>query len=400
MRPRPRRSSLRRVLGLVLGGLVGLPPTALRAEATPPPVPWENGERLVFTLEESGQRAPVGFAVSSIEETGEAPAKRWRIRFRVWLGRSALSLVEVDQESFLPIYSFYRSQTLGEVEAHYGNGGVSIEHHLEREQGQLRRWDRTHTIYQSFYLMRQFPLREGYQKEIYVVNSRKPLDQEPTVMRLTDFDRLNTPLGRVDCYQVDAIMDGARRSFWLGTDERRLLYRVEEETGLAMELLRVESPDPDGWKTVRGDVAPYTLEVPDDWCAFPHPGKKPLPDQDRLVFLLPEAEGEFSMTRHPRFGDLDAVVEGSIRWLEGNKHRFALEADSLQAISGPGWSGEAFRGAYDEAGERHGLYHAILQSDEGLYLFTGSGPVEGFSTLVDSFRRIVDSMRVSAPAGE
>lgn len=360
------------------------------------PVPWLDGERLHFQIQENSKGPVVGNAIFTITKGLVDTNPVWRIRFQVISDQSAMSIVTVDQKQFLPVYSLYRSDTLGEVEAEYKNGGVSIEHRLKRDSKHYRQSGRTYDFYQSCYLMRQFPIEDGFQRRVYVVNSRQPMKQIPTVMRIVSIETIMTPMGRVKCYRVDSKMDDSRRSFWFGVDDRRLLYRMEEESGAVLQLTAVTSSRNNQQNRFKSEKFGYSLELPDDWFAFVRGGTSGRSPREYVVFMLPDMQGEFSLIRHQKFGEIDAVVKGSIEWLSSNREHFRLQTDTEVSFQANGIEGISFRGEYIHENATYGIYNAVLAEQDGLYIFTGNGRIDGFSKLVETFGDIVNSMRFDA----
>ena len=355
-------------------------------------VPWVDGERLHFSIQEKKRGSIIGDAVFTITERRDDIEPIWRIQCDVMLDQHAVSIVEVDQERFLPVYSFYRSNVIGEVEAEYGDGGVSIERRLKHDRRRYKQSDRTYDIQQSCYLMRQFPVEVGYQSEIYTVNSKSPMKQIPTVMQVVDIRSLTTPMGKVRCYRVDVRMEDSLRSFWFGTDERRLLYRIEERSGTVLQLVGVDRLGEIDQKVFKSEKFGYQLTVPDDCFAFVRDSRSSVAGREYVVFMLPDFMGEFSMIRHHKFGELEEVLKGSIQWLVDNKQDFRFQPQSRRDFEVNGYTGVSYEGEYVSEDKPSRIYNAILEKGESLYIFTASGPIESFDRLVPLFDRIVKSM--------
>ena len=355
-------------------------------------VPWSDGERMHFGIQEKKRGPIIGDAIFTITEASRNDEPAWKIRIDVIMDQQAVSIVEVDQERFLPVYSSYKSNVVGEVEAEYGNGGVSIEHRLKNDSRRYKQSDRTYDIHQSCYLMRQFPIDVGYQREMYTVNSKRPVKQVPTVMQIVDIETIKTPMGAVKCYRVDVRMGDSLSSFWIGADERRLLYRIEERSGTVLQLLGVDQLGASESKTFRSEKFGYSLTMPDDCFAFIRDGRSSVAEREYVVFLLPEIAGEFSMIRHHKFGEIEEVLKGSIQWLTDNKQDFHFDKTSRVDFHTNGFSGTCFEGDYQTEDGRYGIYNAILEKRDGLYIFTGSAPMDTYETIVPLFDRIVKSI--------
>ena len=355
-------------------------------------VPWTNGERLHFGIQEKKRGPIIGDAIFTITEATRNDEPVWRIRIDVIMDQQAVSIVEVDKERFLPVYSFYKSNVVGEVEAEYGNGGVSIEHRLKNDSRRYKQSERTYDIHQSCYLMRQFPIDVDYQREMYTVNSKRPVKQVPTVMQIVDIETIKTPMGPVKCYRVDVRMGDNLSSFWFGTDDRRLLYRIEERSGTVLQLLGVDQVGVSEDKTFRSEKFGYSLTMPDNCFAFIRDGRSSVAEREYVVFLLPEITGEFSMIRHHKFGELEEVLKGSIQWLTDNKQDFHFDKTSRVNFEVDGFTVVSFEGDYQSENGRYGIYNAILEKGDSLYIFTGSAPMDAYRTLVPLFERIVKSM--------
>ena len=378
------------ILGFLIVGIFSA--SVYAADDEQKQVPWVDGERLHFSIQENKRGPIIGDALFTITERHNDQEPIWRIQCDVMLDQHAVSIVEVDQERFLPVYSLYRSNRVGEVEAEYGNGGVSIERRLKNDRRRYKQSERTYDIQQSCYLMRQFPIEIDYQSEVYTVNSKSPMKQIPTVMQIVEIKSLKTPMGTVECYRVDVRMEDSLRSFWFGTDERRLLYRIEERSGTVLQLVGVDRLGDADQKVFRSGKFGYKLTIPDDCFAFVRDSRTSVAGRDYVVFMLPDFMGEFSMIRHHKFGELEEVLKGSIQWLADNKQDFRFQPLSRKDFEVNGYLGISYEGEYVAEDKPYRIYNAILEKGESLYIFTGSGPAESFEDLIPLFDRIVKSM--------
>jgi hypothetical protein len=356
--------------------------------------PWENGESMVFSIRSASDRSIKGYAVLSVRDIERDGRDFWRIRFQVLSDPSALSIVDIDKDEFLPAYSLYQSKKLGEVEAKYQNDGVEVERRLKEYRGSLQRVSQTYDVVQSVYLMRLFPITLGYQKRVYVVNAMQPTKQIPTLFRVDEIKEIDTVDGRKLCYRVSASLDEEHYRFWISADEKRTLYKLQNRPGIILELSSISNVATESRVEYTSEQHGFQFDVKDEWFAFRKTGVPGMESREQVLFMLPDPDCDFSLIRHPRFGELQAVVDGSINWLKNNRKHFKLDGTSMRNFTLGELRGHRFEGTFEEDDERYRVYHAILADDQGLYIFTGDGPDQQMRAFVDGMDEIVGSMKL------
>lgn len=332
--------------------------------------PWESGEELVFRISEKVDHRILGYAVSSIQESREESELLWRIEFRAMLNEISHSIVDVNQKDFLPVYSKFYSPSMGEIESSYEDGGVSVNRRPGQDRVPLSSRENTYSIYQSFYLLRELPVEKNYQTELYMVNPRKPGNQVPAVMKIVEMEHLDTPLGRVFCYRVDALIDDQRRSFWFGTDVHRYLYRVEDESGLTLELIDIRNGMDQAQVVPFGKDENYSLVLESGWYVFPKPSPKGLLQTHSWVILSTHADADISISQYDKFGELSDVVAASEAWLSKNKKRFKVLESSRITEEFEEFAVQSFIGTYKDGRRERSLLNCVIQSDLHLFILT------------------------------
>jgi len=352
--------------------------------------PWGESECLQYAVYEKVGGEQVGAAVFSIHATEREGQNLWKIRLETLLDQPAITVVDVDRESFLPVYSYYSSDALGEIEANYRGDGVSVERRLHPNSKQLKQKGSTYDLYQSCYLMRLFPLEEGYQRRIFITNSKLPVEQSPATFRIVNIETLKTRSGeRIPCYRVDVKIDEIRSSFWISTDEKRWLYRIVDDSGVSFELI---PPDHQSHGFFQSDQYGYCFQMPEDWLAFVEQ-KKRGPDQEQVAVMVPGLRTELTLTRYRKFGDFGAVADGSLQWLKKNKLQFTLLPDSVEDFHGPEVDGRWFCGKFQENDRWRYLFNAVAVSGDQLMIVTGIAAEEEFRQQLPELQRLVRSIR-------
>ena len=356
--------------------------------------PWKSGERMVFESMNRDETQLLGYLALSIQSSSLDDRPTWRIESRDSRESTGYSLVEVDADSFLPIYSVFRSEGMGEIEARYQDEGVAISHRLRQAGSRLKQLNRTYEIFQSSYLMRKFPVQNGYQQPVYMVDSSRPAKQIPAIMRITEIKNISTIHGDQLCYRVTALIGETRVHFWIGINEHRWIYRIENEGVGVMRLVDAfadAAEHPDQFEAGQpGSV--FRLTLPPDWLAFSTPDTTGIINGDQVTFLPPGGLGSLKLSRHPKMVSLDQVYDGSINWLKENRRKFALNPSSITEIHTGKIKGRSFTGSYEEDRNQMTLFHALVEEREHLYIFTAHAPSGYFSDMEKSLGVIVQSL--------
>jgi len=352
--------------------------------------PWGESERLEYSIYESIEGPQVGASVFTIEATENNGRDLWKIQLETLLDQPAVTIVQVDQETFLPVYSFYRSEVLGEIEAEYKDEGVSIERRLLRNPKELHQNESTYDLYQTCYLMRLFPIEEGYQKKVFITNSKRPIEQAPGTLQVAEIKYLNTRNGqRVLCYRVDAKFDDIRSSFWISADEKRWLYRIVDDSGVMLELDPPGVKKPGWFESTSYD---YGFSLPADWLAFVME-KDRGPGRETVSIMTPGLDADITLTRHRKFGDLSTIVAGSQQWLEKNRADFSVVEGSRDTFSTTEAAGEWFVGTFREDDTQKYLYNAVIISGENLFILTGITAEKDVDAKIANMEALVKSIR-------
>lgn len=360
-----------------------------------PRIPWKSGERMVYESLNRDETRTLGYLALSIHASRADDQPTWKIESRDSRDSTAYAMVEVDAKSFLPIHSLFRKDGLGEIEAHYQQEGVSVSHRLRQDGSKLKQRDRTYEIFQSCYLMRRFPVQNGYQEPVYLVDSTRPAKQIPALMRITEIKTLSTIHGDQLCYKVTTLVGESRMHFWIGIDEKRWIYRIENE---GIGVMRLINAIPDA-STVSpyfeggSPEAPFRLTLPADWLAFPVPDSSGKVKGEQITILPSGGIGSLTLSRHPKMVTLDQVYNGSINWLKENRKHFSLDPSSVTEIRSEHSNGRSFTGTYQESRNSMSLFHALVEQGEHLYIFTAHSPSSGFLEMKESLHKVVESLQ-------
>ncbi len=354
-------------------------------------VPWGASERMEYAVFEKGGGDRVGGAVFSIESIQRDQISLWNIRLEVLLNQPAVSVVEVDQDSFLPLYSYYRSDVLGEIEATYKGAGVSVERRLNSNAKHLKQDEFTYDLYQACYLMRLFPVELEYQRKLFVTNSKQPNEQSAATLRIVGFDDVTTLTGeRVECYRVDSKIDEIRSSFWISTDEKRWIYRIVDGSGVTMELIAPKTSESGVFES---ENYRYQFQLPKQWMAFVQEKRKG-PEREQVAIMTPGLNVDLTLTRHRKFGDAATVADGSLKWLQQNREAFQLLKGSMVRFDTKSQTGvgQLFEGRFREGDTWMYLLNGVVESGDSLFIYTGIAEKDAFDPLKPEMIQLLKSV--------
>lgn len=195
--------------------------------------PWSDGERAIYRLfDEDGD--VLGEATLSVEERdGE-----WALiqQFSTDTGEDSVTVL-VDQETLKPILServVDGDDGRFEYEASYvEEPGRVIQHVFDGEERRSSSNDVPEFAYdarQGLFLWRTLPLADGYQAAYRSLVTTETLDEPKSfLLELTERGRetIETPAGRFETWRLDAVVNNARQTVWVGLDAPHPIVRFD-----------------------------------------------------------------------------------------------------------------------------------------------------------------------------
>jgi hypothetical protein len=230
------------------------------------PVPWVEGEvlQLAIKINTGAEVTTWSWGAYPVQE---GPRQAWQFdTLRYFAGRSSLTRVFVDRETFLPIRSLTRSPVLGnDLSAEYERGQVKV---VKEEMDTAKVAQLHGVVYdndQGVYVFRRLPLAVGYKTVVPVftpvggVVVRIPIE-------VTERTTIEVPAGKYECYKME-LRGGIGQTMWFSTDPHR--YFVKFEAGaITGELAAIRQRDPFMPAEYRDEKFGFTLTAPPGWSFF------------------------------------------------------------------------------------------------------------------------------------
>lgn len=225
----------------------------------PLPAPWEDGERLHMrvTLPGGGHALDQMLTVKKSERDGNPI---WRFDSRSHGLASMHSFVDVDPETYRPLFSHWFHPGLGDANALYDDESVKIEFKDKPEPLVIETEGPVYDNEQAIYLFRQLPFEVGksWNIKILPILTGTMLELKVEVM---DREMVSVPAGEFECYKV--FIHFLKQTLWYSVDAPH--YPVKFEAGPTGELVEISRTNPGESKTYINDNFGISLVIPDDW---------------------------------------------------------------------------------------------------------------------------------------
>ena len=218
------------------------PATSPRATPAAPPVafnpaPWRPGERTTYTIQERDTGQQVGQASYAVGREFETDSLSATVTINQTRDRYQMGF---DTRTFQPISEVRMvsaPQTTLQIRAEYHQGGATIE--VVSPAGTQRAELVLPPVYyandQFLLILRALPFADGYRGFLTLVPSQGNPPQIPTTVTVTGQETVDTPLGPIPSWRVEADFDGEKQSLWYGVEAPH--YLVKYDNGRFVYLL-------------------------------------------------------------------------------------------------------------------------------------------------------------------
>ncbi|NLX24113.1 MAG: tetratricopeptide repeat protein [Phycisphaerae bacterium] len=366
------------------------------------PAPWADGEVMPLRLI-SAADVEIGSIVYTAELTKANGKDAWRVRSYMSVGSTdemdQFTDVVAERDSFAPITGRTRNSTMGDFQAVYKPGQVTLQTGWN-EPTKTRTIDLETVAFdneQALYLIRRMPLAEEYRGSfpIFTVMGGTVVECRITVVGK---ERITAPAGTFDCYKVDLeVYSGEARALlhhlWFSADEHK--YLVKYDAGTAVMELRPVTIRKKGEPSVFEDKAlGTTLTLPEGWLPCREPGDA---GYHLLVRLFgPDPELWAVMTAHEREeqeATARSVAEKDIKTLQGFFKGYAVKPESWKEHKVAGLPAASFVADYEDK-EPMVEYRTYILGKDRVYWFVFRAPKDGFEALRPTLDAIVNGLKV------
>ncbi len=241
------------------------------------PVPWLDEQQLHMTIELLTGKE-IGTQIFSIFAAKDNGQPVWRCSNRVFVNlndSNSYSEVFCKKQSFAPLKSFWKHTLLGQAEATYTEGKVSID-----ILGRDRPVEQDFSVpgydnEQCMQLFRRLPLEVGFHTEIPVIATLMG-NVIPLELDVHKKETITTPVGKFECYRLELNIG---QTIWISDDANRYVVRFEAG-GVSANLTKVEHRPQDAQVEIADDQLSITL--PKRWSFYEPESEK----DERGVYLL------------------------------------------------------------------------------------------------------------------
>ncbi|MBB3206831.1 hypothetical protein FHS27_002645 [Rhodopirellula rubra] len=227
------------------------------------PVPWGDGDELVFEMKlQTG--LGVGMQVyrvakSKMDGRDVWECQNWQI---VTInGQRGKSRVVADAETFAPIESTWMHTMLGKASAKYQDNQVTVQLANKDEPVVLKSSEPMFDNEQAAEVFRRLPLKENYETTLHVISSLGATEV-PIALSVPKMETIEVPVGKFECFVVKLEIG---QTFWISNDEHRYIVRFQAG-GVTADLTEVRNLQ----EATRTSVERkrFTAELPPNWFAY------------------------------------------------------------------------------------------------------------------------------------
>lgn len=252
--------------------------------------PWIDGEILRYDVRLPGGMS-IGTVITKISSATVGSEDVWRLEvFRFFgAGQYGVSRIEARKKDFQPLHGFFKLIPFGERNATYRAtaDGTVIDLAITAPSGEQRSvsMDAKSGAYdndQVLYLLRGFPLHQGYKVSVPLVGLQPPVLD--LALEVAATETLDVPAGRFETFKVE---NSIAQPMWFSTDAKRYPVRMEFG-GVIAELASIGQIDAEQPLTHQNAKLGFSLTVPSGWEIYDHPVDQP--GVAALQLLDPEAD--------------------------------------------------------------------------------------------------------------
>ncbi|MDB6173568.1 MAG: hypothetical protein JWL59_2879 [Chthoniobacteraceae bacterium] len=358
-------------------------------------VPWEDGERLQFSI-----ALPGGMDIGAMmyrADAGELGGRKtWRVGARLMAGANSYSQVEADDASFRPLNSRWKHGLLGDVSAIYSPAEATLSRVGKEGVTTIALDKPVFDNEQTTHLMRRLPLAPGYKSTINVFSTLGG-GMIPLGLEVIATEKIQVPAGQFECFKVEL---SVHQTFWIANDPHRTLVQFEGG-GVVAKLVSIRRQIAGQPVHFSDDELGISLTAPADWL-FQKRSTDPDANQRTLFLLDPEARADGTLVRFIETSSLSATARASAKaWAEEDLSSHALKALKGAVIRPESWKNQTIAGRPGvscmidfETGKvpSVGLVYYVPGAKTSNY-FAMTCSAEQFETLRPAFEGIVASYR-------
>jgi len=365
----------------------------LPAEPQLLPVPWTDGEelRMVFKFQSGFVVGAGSYTVTRVELNGR---KVWSLRSRTYTGAQSVSSVEVDEETFKPVHSFWKHSVIGEADATYVPAAAELK---VKGKDEAKRVNLEGTVYdneQAIQLMRRFPYTEGYKTGLKFLVSLTGMVL-PVELEVTRRETVEVPAGRFDCYRVELSIG---QTFWYSTDAHRYLVKLEAGGAFA-ELEEVRQRKPGEFAALHDTKLGFSVTAPEHWM-FVKRENRDTKNKTQAIILDPDATA-LSRLAVETLDTLKPEAKKSSRaWAEVEIEDFArqlkdfqVRPDSWKERMIAGKAGVSFLADCTEGKARQLIYATYALGDPACVVFVVKLDPQDFDAFKPKIDAVIDSYK-------
>ncbi len=227
------------------------------------PVPWGDGDELVFEMKlQTG--LGVGMQVyrvakSKMDGRDVWECQNWQI---VTInGQRGKSRVVADAETFAPIESTWMHTMLGKASAKYQDNQVTVQLANKDEPVVLKSSGPMFDNEQAAEVFRRLPLKENYETTLQVISSLGATEV-PIALSVPKMETIEVPVGKFECFVVKLEIG---QTFWISNDEHRYIVRFQAG-GVTADLTEVRNPQEETRTSV--ERKRFAADLPPNWFAY------------------------------------------------------------------------------------------------------------------------------------
>ncbi len=231
--------------------------------------PWKDGEFMQLDMRLGGG-VKIGSLIWTVNSAKLGDADVWAIKSHrfVLSGGENRGVCDVwaDKKSFAPIKSEFRHLLIGNVDANYSEGQVTVKQ-IAKKNDAPHKESLEKTYYdneQGVYVFRMLPLKVGFKATvpIYVTFGGGKVG---IPVEVVSKETVETPAGKFECFKMHlGIVD---QDFWFSADENRYLVKLEAN-GVTAELERVGVRKASEKNEFAYADPGFTVAAPDGWFFF------------------------------------------------------------------------------------------------------------------------------------
>jgi hypothetical protein len=244
-------------------------------------VPWKDGEFMQLNVKLGGGMN-IGTFVWSVDAAKLDGKDIWRMKtYRYILAggdNRGVSQVDADKNTFQPIRSMFRHTLMGDTEAEYSAGEVTVTSIKDGKKTSSRKETLDKVYYdneQGVELFRRLPLSVGKQviAPIYVPFGGGRVELPVTV---TGLERIEVPAGQFECNKIEIGL--VNQTFWVSTDANHYLVKLEAG-GVIGELDQIGVNKPGELKPGGDPRLGIFFRIPAGWYSYEYD----MPDNKKTI---------------------------------------------------------------------------------------------------------------------